>query len=50
MNEIASSKEKGTEKQAGFLSYLLAENSLSVEEIYTNITELMAGAVDTVSI
>lgn len=48
MNELVA-KQDGEEKGAGVLSYLLTENSLPVEEIYANLTELMNGAVDTVS-
>ncbi|XP_064599609.1 uncharacterized protein LOC135466162 [Liolophura sinensis] len=48
MNELAAIQD-GEEKGAGVLSYLLSENSLPVEEIYSNLTELMNGAVDTTS-
>ena len=37
------------EEVSGFLSSLLASQKISMEEIYANISELMAAAVDTVS-
>nr|XP_006819455.1 PREDICTED: 1,25-dihydroxyvitamin D(3) 24-hydroxylase, mitochondrial-like [Saccoglossus kowalevskii] len=38
-----------TEKKADFLTYLVQQNKISVEEIYANCTELLAAAVDTTS-
>lgn len=35
---------------AGFLSTLLASGSLSIEEIYANVSELMLAGTDTVSL
>ena len=38
------------EDVTGFLSTLLATQKMSLNEIYANISELMAAAVDTVNI
>ncbi|XP_064600374.1 1,25-dihydroxyvitamin D(3) 24-hydroxylase, mitochondrial-like isoform X3 [Liolophura sinensis] len=48
MNEISISMEKGDEAR-GVLAYLLAQKSMSISEIYANVTELMMAAVDTTS-
>ena len=48
MQEIQSKLDKGEEVD-GFLSTLLASKNLSQSEVYANISELMLGAVDTVS-
>ena len=43
-NESASEAHKGE-----LLTYLLASKKLNMDEIYSNVTELLVGAVDTVS-
>lgn len=45
--EIQGKLEKG-EEISGFLSYLLTTD-MSKEEVYGNISDIMLGAVDTVS-
>ena len=49
MAEIESKIERG-EEVTGFLSTLLVNQTMSMGEIYANISEMMAAAVDTVNI
>ena len=48
LSEIQKVLAEGKEV-TGFLSVLLANNKLSLEETYGNLSELMAAGVDTVS-
>ena len=49
-NQIEDRKRRGDEADDGsYLAYLVEENKLSREEIYGNMTELLAASVDTVS-
>ena len=47
MEEIQK-KMANNEEVSGFLSTMLANKTMSMGEIYANISELMAAAVDTV--
>ena len=42
-------KTSKNEEVSGFLSTILINETMSIGEIYANISELMAAAVDTVS-
>ena len=48
--EEIKAKLARNEEVSGFLSTILANETMSIGEIYANISELMAAAVDTVSL
>ncbi|XP_067666926.1 1,25-dihydroxyvitamin D(3) 24-hydroxylase, mitochondrial-like [Haliotis asinina] len=45
--EIRETKEEG--KHVGFITHFLQEDSMSLKDVYANISELMGAAVDTTS-
>ena len=49
MEERLKNNPDTENEEEGFLSFLLASGNMSRDEIYANISELMLGAVDTVS-
>lgn len=47
IREIRETKEEG--EHVGFITHFLREDSMSLKDVYANISELMGAAVDTVS-
>ncbi|KAJ8246533.1 hypothetical protein COCON_G00234780, partial [Conger conger] len=49
VEEITGKLKQGEQVKGMYLTYLLSSNKLSLEELYTSITELLLGGVDTTS-
>ncbi|KAK1165445.1 cytochrome P450 27C1-like [Acipenser oxyrinchus oxyrinchus] len=49
VKEIHQKTEKGETVEGMYLTYLLSSNKLSLSDIYTSLTELLLGGVDTTS-